>query len=354
MRALVEFKGGTICLLDDGQIYIAASDPAVSPEVAALRLPVGTGLAGLCIQSGEPVYSPDLDNDPRVDQKVRKLGSNSTMKSYLVVPLVCLGEVTGLMQIDSVRANAYDEDDVRILEGLAAQVAGAIESARRYEEIVRLEHLKSDFIARVSHELRTPLTVIVASIPILREYGDRIDETTRADLLARLQHNADRLRELIEELLSVTTYEAGMETAIPSDQELMPVFERIRNEALRPEAVTIRADGGLHAMADGRILRHILALLVDNALKYAGDAAIEARATEEGAILIDVRDHGPGIDPVLRDRIFERFVRGDDSTPGMGLGLPLARTLVSTIGGRLDVVDQLDGGACFRITLPPR
>src|ERR1041384_2125606 len=131
MRALFEFKGGTICLVEDGMIRIAATNPAVSAEVEALRLPVGSGIAGRVVALGTTIYSPDLDNDERVDPEVRRLGSNANMKSYLAVPLVCLGEVIGLIQVDSARAHAFDEDDVVIFEGFAVQAAGAIESARR-------------------------------------------------------------------------------------------------------------------------------------------------------------------------------------------------------------------------------
>src|SRR5437763_11168946 len=151
MRSLVDFRGGTIQLIDDdGLIYVAAADPAVSPEVAAARLPVGSGLGGRVVATGRPVYSVDLDHDPRVDQSLRKLGSNSGMCSYLAVPLVVLGRVIGLMQVDAHQKEAFDPDDVHVLEGLAIQVAGAIESARRHEAIIELERMKSDFIARVS------------------------------------------------------------------------------------------------------------------------------------------------------------------------------------------------------------
>ncbi|HZN14047.1 MAG TPA: GAF domain-containing protein, partial [Acidimicrobiales bacterium] len=160
MRSLVDFRGGSICLVDDRGVFVAAADEEISPEMAAARVPVGSGLAGRAVATGETVYSPDLDNDERVDPELRRLGTNRPTKSYLAVPLVCLGKVIGVLQVDSVQVTAFDEEDVRLLQGLATQVAGAIESARHNEEIRNLERLKADFLARVSHELRTPLTII--------------------------------------------------------------------------------------------------------------------------------------------------------------------------------------------------
>ncbi len=125
------------------------------------------------------IYSPDLDTDPRVDPELRRLGTNRPTKSYLAVPLVCLGRVIGVLQVDSVRTEAFDDEDMRLLQGLATQVAGAIESARHNEEIRNLERLKADFLARVSHELRTPLTIIAGFAETLATHDADIDDEQR-------------------------------------------------------------------------------------------------------------------------------------------------------------------------------
>src|SRR5437660_317918 len=131
-------SAGSILLVEDGQLYVAASDPDVDEAVANLRIPVGTGLAGRAVADSRTVYSPDLDNDDRVDPVVRNTGSNKEIKSFLVVPLVCLGESIGAIEVDSASPEAFDDVDRTVLEGLATQMAGAIESARRYEEMLEL------------------------------------------------------------------------------------------------------------------------------------------------------------------------------------------------------------------------
>src|SRR5438105_6674570 len=90
MRSLMDFRGGAILLVENGEVYAAATDPAVTADVAAIRVPVGSGLAGRAVAEGRVVYSPDLDRDHRIDPKIRRTGSNAAMKSFLAVPLVCL------------------------------------------------------------------------------------------------------------------------------------------------------------------------------------------------------------------------------------------------------------------------
>ena len=161
MRSLVDFRGGTIQLVDERGVYIAAADPPASDDVLASRVPVGHGS-----QRPGDLDGPDdlLARPPErrrgsTARKPRK-GSNAATRSYLAVPLVVLGTTIGVLQIDSNDVDAFDEDDVAVLEGLAVQVAGSIESARRREDMIEVERMKADFIARISHELRTPLTVI--------------------------------------------------------------------------------------------------------------------------------------------------------------------------------------------------
>jgi signal transduction histidine kinase len=351
MRSLVAFRGGTVQLLDRGSLYIAASDPEVSPEIAAARLPVGTGLGGRVVATGEHIYSPDIQTDARVDEHLRRL--NAGMRSYLAVPLVCLGKVIGVVQIDSAEPDAFDSEDLQVLEGLATQVAGAIVSARHNEQVMELERLKSDFLARVSHELRTPLTITAGFINTLLGYEDRIEPRQRAQMLKRIESATDRLLVLIDELLTVTQFEAGALEPEPHEVELRVLLDEVRARAVEPELVSVRVPAELTVIADARLLRHALALLVDNALKYAGDAELRAGLDDGGRVVIEVTDHGPGVPSHMGEAIFERFMRGNHTAPGMGLGLPLVRTLAIGLMAGVTVHDTPGGGASFRLTFAP-
>jgi K+-sensing histidine kinase KdpD len=337
MRSLVDFRGGSICLVDDRGVYLAAADAEISPEMAGARVPVGTGLAGTAVATGEPVYSPDLDADDRVDPALRALDANRPTKSYLAVPLTSLGRVIGVLQVDSVEVDAFAEEDRRLLEGLATQVAGAIESARHNEEIRTLERLKADFLARVSHELRTPLTIITGFAETLAAHDAEIDDAQRSQILERIRGASTRLQGLIDELLSVNQFEV-VEPRVER-VDIADVLARVRSRSLDPDRVAVAVDDGTALETDPEILGHALTLLVDNALKYAGDAEVRASGST-----ITVRDHGPGIPDDMRDSVFERFTRGEHFTPGMGLGLAVARALAESLGASLALAPPPEGG----------
>jgi signal transduction histidine kinase len=350
MHSLVEFKGGTIQLRDERGVYIAAADPPVSDELMASRVPLGKGISGRVVQTGVSIYSPDLWQDDRVDK--RQAALNQMAHSYLAVPLIVTGEVIGALQIDSTDADAFDAEDIALLEGLAVQVAGAIEGARRHEMEVELERMKSDFIARISHELRTPLTIMGGFTDTLLMQGDRLDSTQRAEVLHRVKNSVTRLSALIEEILTVASFEAGMTQVKPEEVHVRSVLQHTRDLSIDASRVTMTCPDDLYLVTDPVILRHILNQLVDNALKYAGNALLEGVRSASGAVEIAVADSGPGIADTERPRIFQRFYRGNHTGAGMGLGLPVARDLSVRLGAELELESPPDGGARFTIRFP--
>ena len=349
MRSLVDFRGGTIQLVEGNQIRVAAADPPVSEEVRNSRVRVGQGISGRAVKQQHTMYVPDVDQDPRIDRTQRQRGSNALMRSYLATPLICLGEVIGLLQVDSSEVDAFGDEDRTVLEGLAVQVAGVIESARRYEAMRELEQLRTDFVARVSHELRTPIAIVAGFVETLLSEGDAFDEARRRHMLERIAVAVTRLASLIERMLVVTSVEAGAVRPAPATTDIKAVLDAVVDEAARPEAVTVVCPEGLHRVVDAKLLRQTLGLLVDNALSYAGDAELVADETS-----IVVRDHGPGVDESVRRHVFERFIRGEGSAPGMGVGLHLARTLAEVCGAELQLDESADEvGAAFRLTFLP-
>jgi two-component system sensor histidine kinase KdpD len=342
MRSLLDFDGGSVSLIDEHGLYVAAADPPVSEEVAAMRLPIGRGISGRAVQSGVTQYSPDIRNDPRVPTNIATLGSNSKLVSYLAVPLIVFGEVTGALQVNSGDIDAFDDDDRTMLESLATHVAGAIESARRFEKVAELEVLKSDFIARVSHELRTPITIMSGFVSTLLAHHDELDADSRRQMLERVETATARLSGLIDELLMLSKLEAGVVAAARETVVLADALEQVRRESADRDAVTVVCARDVSVITDANLLVRALGFLVDNALKYAGDVELRGQRG-----LIEVIDHGPGIRTAAKSKVFERFTRDTDQTtvPGMGIGLPMARTLLAAIGADLILEDTPGGGA---------
>src|SRR5204862_8367519 len=158
-----------ISLLQDGELRVAAADPPTAASVG--RVDATVVIAQAVMATGEGIVTAG-DLGPGIG-------------SLICVPLVSLGEVIGTIRVIAEERHVFDDTHLVLLEGLALQVAGAIESARRYEMITQLEVLKSDFIARVSHELRTPITIMSGFVSTLLTNHERLDAESRQAMLER-------------------------------------------------------------------------------------------------------------------------------------------------------------------------
>jgi K+-sensing histidine kinase KdpD len=339
MRSMVEFEGGAVSLLQEDHLVVVAADPP-STRPDPLRIPADVGLSGEVVRTASSRSSGNLAEDDRVPPDLRELVARTGAMSYLCVPLICLGDVIGTIGVHSSQLDSFGDEERVLLEGLATQVAGAIESARRYEMITDLEVLKSDFIARVSHELRTPITIMSGFVSTLLTNHERLDNDTRRRMLERVDVATARLSGLIDQLLMLSRLEAGVVAATMESVEVAVLLDEVRRQAESPEAVAVESADGLTLTSDPALLVRALGFLVDNALKYAGSCRIVA----EGAT-ISVIDRGPGIPADRRSHVFERFTRAnvDTTVAGMGIGLPMARTLLAAAGADLSAEDPLDG-----------
>jgi signal transduction histidine kinase len=339
VRELVPCEGGSISLADrDGTRLLAASYPSldVPPREADT-------FGQYAIDTGLTLHARDLrlEDTPTIEARDRALDHG--VRSVLVVPLVCLGERIGAMAVFSGMPEAFDEQHVVLVEGLAAQVAGTIESARRYQAVTELEVLKSDFIARVSHELRTPITIMSGFLSTLLSHHDQLDHDARIGMLERVDVATSRLSGLIDQLLMLSRLEAGVVAATIEPVDIARALDEVRRQSANPEHVDITCADRLQIVSDRALLVRGLGFIVDNALKYAGSCRIDA--TERR---IEVLDKGPGIPKAERSRVFERFTRAtaDTTIAGMGIGLPIARTLLGAAGADLSIEDTETGHGC--------
>jgi two-component system sensor histidine kinase KdpD len=247
---------------------------------------------------------------------------------------------------------------IALAEAAALQAAAALESARRYQEVMELERLKRDFINRVSHELRTPITIIGGFLSTLISHDEEVDAEQRRHMLERSLAASDRLGHLIEDLLVLSRLEAGVLTPALATAPRLAAVEATRASSADPGAVSVEVPAHLVVRTDPVLFQRALGFVVDNSLKYAGHAAVRADGPTSGdprLIALEVRDRGPGIARDVRGTLFEMFTRGASTTevPGLGVGLPVARTLLEIVGADIEVMDPPDGpGALVRIRVP--
>ena len=254
--------------------------------------------------------------------------------------------------------------------GRAGDSHGAVLVLEDVTELRRLETIRSDFVGNVSHELKTPVTAIRGLTETLLDDPEMPPET-RDRFLGKIQGQALRLSSLVSDLLSLSRLESqGQGSGEDGDDieaEPLPLRSALEASvrAFQPasDAKNIQVEVDLpeeplHVHADLLALQEAVGNLLDNAIKYSpAGSSVEVRLRRlQDEALIEVQDHGPGIEPRHQDRIFERFYRVDKARSrelgGTGLGLAIVKHTVLSLGGRISFLSQPGAGSTFRITLP--
>jgi two-component system, OmpR family, phosphate regulon sensor histidine kinase PhoR len=236
----------------------------------------------------------------------------------------------------------------------------AVGILRDVTPLERNEAMRRRFVADVSHELRTPVASIAAAAETLAETEPDDPETPRLVELVRRQ--AERMRELIEDLTDLSLIESGavalqretlnLRTLACETAEEFRAAARARDVSIHVEADDILVEG------DRRRIGQILRNLLDNAVKFSppgGTVTVRVELSDEKPALV-VEDEGPGIAPQEQDRIFQRFYQVDRSRskarPGTGLGLAIVKHLAHLHGAEVTVRSQAGRGSAFRVTFP--
>jgi two-component system sensor histidine kinase KdpD len=287
----------------------------------------------------------------------------------LYLPLRTGRMAVGVIGLDNDRQGPLlTPEQQRLLDALADQAAVAIERIQLVADVDRAklaaeaDRLRSALLSSISHDLRTPLAAILGAAGTLRDYPSAIPEEDRADLLATVIDESERLHRFIANLLDMTRIESGaMEpnyalhyvgdvvgTAL---RRAAKIVERHRTETeLPPDLPMLRLDPVL--------FEQVLFNLIDNAAKYApAGSAIRIQAwADSGRVMLQVLDEGPGIPPADLERVFDSFYRvgkTDHVRAGTGLGLSICRGFIEAMGGTIAAGNRADrSGAVFTITMP--
>lgn len=206
-------------------------------------------------------------------------------------------------------------------------------------------HERAQILAAVSHDLQTPLTRLRLRLDLLPDEGAR----------ARLFHDVEAMQRLVTEGLALARSGESADDWVMLDVEslLVSMVEDMNDAGLGE--VTLGQVDPVEVRVKPDALHRCLQNLIDNALRYGGQAQLDCRQQEEG-IVVSVTDAGPGIPEALLDQMFEPFVRGDGSrsrrTGGTGIGLTIARAQASTFGASVSLLNAEEGGLIARVTIP--
>jgi signal transduction histidine kinase len=281
-----------------------------------------------------------------------------------VAPLRVEQFKVGVIVVGDPVTGSFETDQLEALYSLGAPAALVLSQLGRYEAVSemtrRLEEvaqMKTDFVSVVSHELRTPLTSIIGSLDTVARPELAPEAEAAKNLLNTARRQAGRLQRLIEDLLIVSRIDRN---AVPIQLEavsLRPFLTEVSGlVSIADLSIDLDPDDAA-VLADPDHLNRIFLNLMENASKYAPGSPVEVVGRGRGdRIDISVIDHGEGVPPDQRERVFERFTQLEGSATrtrgGTGLGLNIVRGLIEAMNGSVVLHETPGGGATFTVTLP--
>jgi two-component system sensor histidine kinase KdpD len=275
----------------------------------------------------------------------------------------------GIIGIDSDKPGPLlTPDQRRLLDALIDQSALAIERVRLVEDLERAkraaeaDRLRSALLTSISHDLKTPLAAVLGAAGTLRDLSSALSEREKADLLATIVDEAERLNRFIANLLDMTKLESGalVPNAAPHDiGEIVGSALRRASKILAHHHVELEFAADLPMLElDAVLFEQVLFNLLDNAAKYSphGTTIRIQSWREQDSVCLQVLDEGAGIPPEELEHIFDKFYRvekGDQVRAGTGLGLAISRGFIEAMHGTITAANRTDRtGAVFAIKLP--
>ncbi len=365
---LLDCEAASILLYDEkrGQLTFTSATGSDPKELAAIPVPISGSIAGTIFKENRPLIINQVSLDPRhyvmVDQRIK-----FQTRSLLGVPMCIRSRATGVLEAINKRKGGFTQADSQLLEIIASQAAVAIHNARlvqalqnAYDELSRIDKIKSDFISIASHELRTPLGVILGYASFLKEES----QGQLSEHASQVMESALQMRTLIQAMTNMNLLQIG---SLELDMQVIPIHQVIElayAEALpaaeaRDQKIELNlSQEALYVMADGNKLLQAFLNILNNAIRFTDEQGlieiILSASVDE--ILIEIKDSGIGIPTYELENIFKEFYQVEDPMTrrygGLGLGLAIARGLIVLQDGRIWAESPGVGkGASFKIAL---
>ena len=365
---LLECETASILLYNEkrGELnFISASSE--SEKLAEIPVPLEGSIAGAIFRENKPYLNNNVDTDPRhftqVGEKIQ-----FHPRSLVGVPMCIREKTTGVLEAVNKRRGKFTETDMQILAVIASQAAVAIHNARlvqalqnAYNELSRIDKIKSDFMAIASHELRTPLGVILGYASFLQDEAQG-ELSSHASMVL---NSALKMRSLVEAMTNMNLLQMGsldlQMKAVSMPRILKAVYEEIAPslEAKRQKLSFAVPEKVIQVKGDFEKLKRIFINLLDNAVRFTpegGEITINLRSHNH-EVWVTIKDNGIGIPPSELKDIFREFYQVEDHMTrrygGLGLGLAIAKGLVAVHKGRIWAESEGSSkGATFKVVLP--
>jgi len=366
---LLDCEAASIMLYDEkrDQLYFTAATGTDSEKLVEIPVPLEGSIAGTIFRENKPLVINEVEKDPR---HYNQVGEQVKFQphSLLGVPMRIRDKTTGVLEALNKRKGDFTDMDVRMLSVIASQAAVAIHNANlvqalqhAYDELSRIDKIKSDFIAIASHELRTPLGVILGYATFLQEEA----QGEMSEHASAVLNSALRLRSLVEAMTNMNMLRLGsvkldmqpviLQKAIQCAlEEVSLAFESKR------QSVALSMPGtSLVVSGDEEKLRLVFVNLLDNAMRFSPEDSritIRTQVVKDEA-KVEIQDEGIGIPPSELENIFKEFYQVEDHMTrrygGLGLGLAIARSVVELHRGHIWAESDGPGkGSMFVVVFP--
>jgi PAS domain S-box-containing protein len=343
---------------------------------ASFPMPRNTHIFGPTFRGEGVIRLANVRVDPRYGQNPPYTGmphGHLPVTSYLAVPVISRsGEILGGLFFGHPEPDVFTERAERVIVGLAAQTAIAMDNARLYQEAQQAIRTRDEFLSLAAHELKTPITSIMGYVQVLQRRaqreGNSSDRNERA--LQTLFEQANRLNQLISSLFNLSRLQIGQLSIEQSPVDLHALVQRIINEMLPTidQHTVIFTSGTFDqsplVLGDALRLEQVVQNLLHNAVKYSpegGTIEVElglSQRDQQAArkICLCIQDSGIGIPADSLSHVFRRFYRAKNAEQtqisGVGVGLFVAHEIVTLHGGTIEVESTEGSGSTFRVTLP--
>jgi len=381
---LLQAKAGGIYLYNAEQDDLSVVVSKGGSFPTGVRLAIGEGLAGRVAKLRQSIMLDDyhswIERSP--------IYEHLAIRAIVGVPMIYGGDLIGVLLVEEIGESnrRFTDNDVRLLSLLAGQAASAVHNTRLYEQVQRytetleqrvvertqelaqaneqltvLDRLKSRFVADVSHELRTPISSLKLYLDLLER-----NPTGNQEKYMRVLHTqAERLQDLIENILDLSRLELGWEQILFEPLALNEIVAQvIMAYQLRAQAkgltLTFTPANDLpHIGGEPKQLVQVVTNLIANGLNYTDEGYVQVSThyqTGPEQVILAVRDSGSGILSEDKPHLFQRFYRGSQhrqgGIPGTGLGLAIVKEIIDLHKGKIEVDSEVNQGTVFRIFLP--
>ncbi|MDY6878436.1 MAG: ATP-binding protein [Chloroflexota bacterium] len=373
-------EAGLMLLYDpaDECLTVRAAQGYDLARLRPLRLALGEATCGKTFQTGEAQLYPtpkaiaagarNLTPENRETFQAAIIGRRQ-LRSAICIPLFSGETKVGVLRLENRhQPDSFVRADIPFLEAVTDLIALTIENARLREELQATQaleeanRLKAELISTLAHEMRTPLTSIKGYSTAMLMEEATFSLETQQEFLQIIDEECDILQDLIHDLLESSIIDAGLLRLEPQPVMLPRLVKNVTDDIMHrapehhflidfPKSFPI-------VDADPRRIEQVLRNLLDNAIKYSlrGGLIVVRGEAHGDEVIISVADQGVGIAPEHLNRLFEKFFRVRSAlgrhVVGSGLGLPIARTIIESHGGRIWAESQVGEGSTFYFTLP--